>query len=72
MMAKKKEPTPQELAIEAAKEAVNKMYEKLEAEGRDPADLRTYNIADIVERARLERTLWDARSAKREANKKGD
>jgi len=71
-MPKKKEPTPQELAIDAAKEAVNKMYEKLEAEGRDPEDLRTYNIADIVQRAQLERTLWDARSAKREANKKGD
>ena len=71
-MVKKKDPTLQELAIEAAKEAVNKVYTKIEQEGNDPADVGTYKIEDIVARARAERTLWNARSAKREANKKGD
>lgn len=71
-MAKKKDPTPQETAIEAAKEAVNKVYAKIEQEGNDPGDVGTYKIGDIVARARTERTLWNARSAKREANKKGD
>ncbi len=72
MPKKKADPTPQEIAIEAAKEAVNKVYEKITAEGNDPEDLRTYKIEDIAGRARAERTLWNARSAKREANKKGD
>jgi len=72
MTKKKTNPTPQEIAVEAAKEAVNKVYEKIEQAGNDPGDVGMYKIEDIVARARAERTLWGAREAKRTANKKGE